>query len=430
MSGRDGRHDGSPPRLADVSMGSDALARETAEAVARRSYGKLVALLAGRTRDLSGAEDALSEAFASALASWPATGIPQNPEAWLLTAARRKSIDAARKRKRAELASDHITLMADELAQANDNELPDQRLALMFACAHPGIDANIRAPLILQTVLGFDAAAIASAFLVAPGAMGQRLVRAKTKIRTAGIPFRVPDLADLAERLDAVLEAIYAAYAEGWSDPAGTDIHRRNLAGEAIWLGRLMASLLPDQPEALGLLSLMLHTEARRDARRNAGGEFIPLDRQDIARWNADLVHEAEALLRRAGAMDRIGRYQLEAAVQSAHAIRRLTGSSDWSAIVSLYDGLLALTGSPVVAINRAVAIAEIEGPKAGLAALDDQAADAHLSQYQPWWAARAELLARCNRKAEAAEAYEQAIGLEPDPAIRRFLQGKRASLC
>ncbi len=214
-----------------------------------------------------------------------------SPEAWLLTAARRKSIDAARKRKRAELASDHITLMADELAQANDNELPDQRLALMFACAHPGIDAAIRAPLILQTILGVDAAAIASAFLVAPSAMSQRLVRAKTKIRTAGIPFRVPGSADLAERLDAVLEAIYAAYAEGWSDPAGTDIHRRNLAGEGIWLGRLMASLMPNEPEVLGLLALMLHTEARRAPRRDdANGDFVPLDKQDTLRWNADLI--------------------------------------------------------------------------------------------------------------------------------------------
>ncbi|MBL6852475.1 MAG: RNA polymerase sigma factor [Alphaproteobacteria bacterium] len=410
-------------------MESDALARETAEAVARRSYGKLVALLAARTRDLSSAEDALSEAFAAALAHWPTTGIPGNPEAWLLTAARRKSIDAARKKKRAELASDHITLMADELSQANENELPDQRLALMFACAHPGIDASIRAPLILQTVLGFDAATIASAFLVAPGAMSQRLVRAKTKIHTAGIPFRVPERDDLADRLDAVLEAIYAAYAEGWSDPAGTDIHRRNLAGEGIWLGRLIASLMPDEPEVLGLVALMLHTEARRDARRNNAGDFIPLDRQDTMRWNADLIHEAEFLLRRAGAMNRIGRYQLEAAVQSAHAIRRLTGSADWGAIVSLYDGLLQLTQSPVVAINRAVAIAEIEGPQAGLAALDEHTGDARLSQYQPWWAARAELLARCHRKTEAAKAYEQAIGLEPDPAIRRFLQRRQAAL-
>jgi RNA polymerase sigma-70 factor (ECF subfamily) len=410
-------------------MDSGALARETAEAVARRSYGKLVALIAARTRDLAGAEDALADAFAAALGAWPASGVPDNPEAWLLTAARRKSIDAARKRKRSEAASDHIKLMADELAQANDSELPDQRLALMFACAHPGIDAAVRAPLILQSVLGFDAAAIASAFLVAPAAMSQRLVRAKTKIRTAGIPFRVPDLADLAERLDAVLEAIYAAYAEGWSDPAGTDIHRRNLASEGIWLGRLMASLMPQEPEVLGLLSLMLHTEARREARRDANGAFVPLAEQDTARWNGMLIAEAENLLRRAGGLNGIGRYQLEAAVQSAHAVRRITGAADWRAILGLYDALWSLTGSPVIAINRAVALAEVDGAQAGLAALDAQADEARLSQYQPWWAARADLLARCGHRAEADAAYERAIGLESDPAIRRFLQDKQAAL-
>ncbi len=206
-----------------------ALARETVEAVARRSYGKLVAFLAARTRDVAGAEDALSGAFAAALAHWPASGIPDNPEAWLLAAARRKSIDAARKRRRGEDASDHLKLMAEELANANDNAVPDKRLLLMFACAHPAIDEAIRAPLILQTVLGLDAATIASAFLIAPSSMGQRLVRAKAKIRGAGIPFRLPEHGELRERLDAVLEAIYAVFAEGWSDPAG----RTRIA--AIW---------------------------------------------------------------------------------------------------------------------------------------------------------------------------------------------------
>jgi RNA polymerase sigma-70 factor (ECF subfamily) len=409
---------------------SDALVRDTAEAVARRSYGKLVALLATRTRDLTAAEDALADAFASALTAWPSSGVPDNPEAWLLTAARRKSIDSVRKRRRSEEASDHLRLIADELAAVKPADIPDRRLALMFACAHPAVDAGIRAPLILQTVLGFDAAAIASAFLVSPAAMGQRLVRAKSKIRTAGIPFRVPDRADLGERLDAVLEAIYAAYAEGWSDPAGTDIHRRNLATEGIWLGRLVASLLPDEPETLGLLALMLHTEARREARRDARGDFVPLAEQDTARWDGMLIEEAENLLRRASALKAIGRYQLEAAVQSAHAVRRLTGRADWDAILDLYDALWALTGSPVVAINRAVALAEVEGPAAGLSALDEQAKDARLAQYQPFWAARAELLARCGKIPEAGDALTQAIGLETDPAIRRFLQGKRARLC
>ena len=253
------------------SRDGDADARGTADAVARRSYGKLVAFLAARTRDVSAAEDALSDAFAAALDDWPRNGCPSNPEAWLLTVARRKAIDAARRQAHRRDAAPHLLLMAEELeAAASDSEIPDQRLALMFACAHPAIDAGIRAPLILQVVLGFDAATIASAFLMSPAAMGQRLVRAKNKIREARIPFRIPDRAELRDRLDTVLDAIYAAFAEGWIDPAGTDIARRDLADEAIFLGRLVAELLPAEPEALGLLALMLHAEARRRARRDA----------------------------------------------------------------------------------------------------------------------------------------------------------------
>jgi len=236
-------------------------ARETAEGVARRSYGKLIAFLSARTGDVAGAEDALSEAFAAALDDWPKRGIPKTPEAWLLTVARRKVVDAFRRRRTGEAAAPDLQLMAEELeaAAASEEPIPDDRLRLMFACAHPAIDPGVRAPLILQTILGFDAATIASAFLISPSTMGQRLVRAKTRIKQAGIPFRVPERADLRERLDAVLEAIYAAFAEGWSDPAGTQIRRRNLAEEGIWLGGLVASLLPGEPEALGLLALMLH---------------------------------------------------------------------------------------------------------------------------------------------------------------------------
>jgi RNA polymerase sigma-70 factor (ECF subfamily) len=407
----------------------DALARETADAVARRSYGKLVAFLAARSRDVAGAEDALSEAFASALAHWPMDGVPDNPEAWLLAAARRKSIDAQRKQKRSADASDHLKLMAEELAAANDNTLPDKRLLLMFACAHPAIDEAIRAPLILQTVLGFDAATIASAFLIAPSSMSQRLVRAKAKIRGAAIPFRMPQPEELRERLDAVLDAIYAAYTEGWSDPAATDMHRRELAGEAIWLGRLVCASLPGEPEALGLLALMLHCEARRDARRDSRGEFVPLAEQNIDLWNSAMIDEAEMHLRRAGTMRAIGRFQLEAAVQSAHAVRRASGRADWRAILTLYDALWAFTQSPVVAINRAVAIAETDGARDGLAVLDAQTQDKRISQYQPYWAARAELLSRIGKKSEAMDAYAQAIGLETDPAVRRFLQKKQAAL-
>jgi RNA polymerase sigma-70 factor (ECF subfamily) len=413
-------------------------ARETAEDVARRSYGKLIAYLAARTRDVAAAEDALSDAFAAALGDWPAHGIPDRPEAWLVAVARRRLIDAARRRRSGEAAAPHLQLIADELAElaaaaAADAAVPDDRLLLMFACAHPSIEPAIRAPLILQTILGFDAATIASAFLVSPATMGQRLVRAKSKIREAGIPFRRPERAELNARLDAVLAAIYAAFAEGWSDPAGTETRRRNLAEEGIWLGRLVASLMPEEPEALGLLALMLHAEARRAARRNATGDYVPLAEQDPASWDARLIEEAEALLTRAGRMagemSSVGRYQLEASVQSAHAARRLTGTTDWAAIERIYDALLAITDSPVVAINRAIAIAEARGADAGLANLDALAQDARLAEYQPYWAARARLLARTGASDAAEAAYDRAIGLETDPAVRRFLQERRAEL-
>jgi RNA polymerase sigma-70 factor (ECF subfamily) len=406
-------------------------AGKTAEAVARRSYGKLVAFLAARTRDVAGAEDALAEAFAAALAEWPVGGIPRVPEAWLLTVARRRMVDAARRRRTGEEGAATVALLTEALCDpAHEAEdIPDERLRLMFACAHPAIDAGVRAPLILQTVLGFDAAAIASAFLVAPSAMGQRLVRAKARIRQAGIPFRVPGRDELAERLAAVLEAIYAIYAEGWSDPAGTHARSRGLTGEAIWLGRLVASLLPQAPQACGLLALMLHAEARREARRGAQGEFIPLDRQDPARWDAALIGEAEALLLRASRMGQLDRFQLEAAVQSAHAARRRSGHTDWASIVLLYDALLAMTGSVVVAINRAVALAGAGRQAQGLAVLDGLQADARLAEYQPYWAARAALLIQRGRREEAAGAYRRAIGLESDPALRRFLQGELAAI-
>ena len=401
----------------------DQQARSIADAVARRSYGKLVAYLAARTRDVAQAEDALSEAFASALKDWRLNGCPANPEAWLMTVARRKTIDAARRRHSGEMASLQLPALAKELSAAPaDSEIPDYRLALMFACAHPAIDAGIRAPLMLQVVLGLDAAAIASCFLMSPAAMGQRLVRAKNKIREARIPFRIPEREELRERLDTVLDAIYAAFAEGWIDPAGTDIVRRDLAEEAIFLGRLVTALLPAEPEALGLLALMLHAEARRQARRSAQGEYVPLAEQDPALWDVQMIEEAEALLLRASALGAIGRYQLEASLQSAHVYRRRTGIANWDAVVRLYDALLSRSGSPVVAINRSLALAEIHGAATALEALQEVAADARITEYQPYWAARAELLAKTGAHSEAREAYEIAIGLERDPAVRRFL--------
>jgi len=407
----------------------DAAARRTAEAVARRSYGRLVAFLAARTRDVATAEDALAEAFASALADWPRRGCPANPEGWLMTVARRRLTDGARRRATSEAGAAQLRLLAEGMEEAAaEVEIPDRRLALLFACAHPAVEAAVRAPLMLQTVVGLDAKQIASAFLVSPAAMGKRLVRAKDKIREAGIPFRVPEREELPGRLAAVLEAVYAAFAEGWSDAGGTDVARRDLTDEALFLARLVAELLPDEPEALGLLALVLHAEARRAARRDGLGEYVPFAEQDMARWDWPMIAEAEARLGRASAMGVIGRYQLEAALQSAHVHRRHTGEANWDAVLQLYDALAAITGSPVVAVNRALAVAEIRGPLAALAALEEVAADRRLAEYQPYWAVRADLLARTGAHVEARRAYDLAIGLERDPAVRRFLQRRQSS--
>jgi predicted RNA polymerase sigma factor len=401
----------------------ETLAHSAADAVARRSYGKLVAFLAARFGDVAAAEDALSEAFAAALENWPQQGCPANPEAWLLTVARRKSIDALRRNARIDEDAD-----LDRLASAPDSagEIPDRRLALMFACAHPAIDAAIHAPLMLQAILGLDAKAIASAFLVSPDAMGKRLVRAKQKIRQAGIPFRVPERAELPERLEAVLEAIYAAFSEGWSDPLGNDAARGDLTGEALFLAELVNDLLPGQPEALGLLALLLHSQARRPARRTSQGEYVPLAQQNQMLWDLAMIGRAESLLLSASRSGALGRYQLEAAIQSAHVERCRTGRENWDAVLRLYDALLALTGSPVVAVNRALAVGELHGPGAGLEALPRATSDRHLAEYQPYWAARAELLRRAGEAEEARQALEIAIGLAADPAVRRYLESRR----
>jgi predicted RNA polymerase sigma factor len=413
-----------------MTAGAESMAaRAEAEGVARRSYGKLVAYLAARSGDVAAAEDALSEAFAAALADWSAKGCPQNPEAWLLTVERRKLIDAGRRRRTGDLAGGQLRIAAEELEAAEDEDIPDRRLALMFACADPRIEPGVRAPLMLQAVLGLDAAAIASVFLVSPAAMGKRLVRAKAAIKEAGIPFAMPGRDELHERLEAVLDAIYAAFAEGWTQPLGTDALRGDLAGEAIFLARLVVALLPDEPEALGLLALMLHIEARRAARRSADGDYVPLVEQDATRWDARMIDEAEAALRRASTLRAIGRYQLEAALQSAHVHRCRTGRDNWRDVLQLYDAILVLTGSPVAAVNRALAIAELQSADAGLEAMPDASPENRLNEYQPYWAARAELLARNGAAAEARHAYDIATGLSSDPAIRRFLLKRREAL-
>lgn len=404
-------------------------ARRVAERAARDSYGRLLAFLAARTRDVAGAEDALAEAFASALATWPENGVPDNPDAWLLTVARRRQTDAMRRRQTHRDGEVHIQLMSEEIdaAGASPDAIPDRRLALMFACAHPDIEAGMRAPLILQTILGLTAIDIAAAFLIPPATMGQRLVRAKARIKEAGIPFAIPESEELASRLDAVLDAVYAAYTKGWSDIG--DAAAELLAGEAIWLGRLLVQLLPAEPEARGMLALMLYAEARRAARRSVSGAYMPLEAQDIALWDEKQIMVAETLLHEANRAGPTGRYQIEAAIQSAHVARRVTGRPNWGAVVALYDVLMRLTQSPVALLNRAAALAETEGPEAALASLDTIAGDRRMADYQPYWATRGHLAARAGRKHEAHEALTMAIGLATDEADRHFLVAQRAKL-
>ena len=404
-------------------------ASRTAERVARESYGRLVAFLAARTRDVAGAEDALAEAFAAALRMWPKDGVPANPDAWLLTVARRRQTDAVRRRQTRQAGEAHLMLMADEIeaAMQSPDDIPDRRLALMFACAHPAIEPGMRAPLILQTILGLTAQDIAAAFLIPPATMGQRLVRAKSRIKEAGIPFHVPEREELPTRLDAVLEAIYAAYAKGWGEIGETGA--ASLADEAIWLGQLVVQLLPDEPEAKGMLALMLYTEARRAARRAPDSAYIPLEEQDTRLWDDWQIDLAENLLQQANAGGPSGRYQIEAAIQSAHTARLLHHAPTWPAVVALYDHLLTMTGSPVVALNRAVALAEVEGPQAALEEMARIGEDRRMSGYQPYWAALGHLNHMAARAEAAYEALTVAIGLTSDPAVRVYLQHKIAQL-
>ncbi|HUZ62925.1 MAG TPA: DUF6596 domain-containing protein [Acetobacteraceae bacterium] len=405
-------------------------ARRAIEQVARDSTGRLLAFLAARSRDVAAAEDGLADAFRAALEVWPHTGVPDKPEAWLLTVARRRLIDRTRHARVREAATPTLLAAADEAQELAETEsmFPDERLKLLFICAHPAIDAAARTPLMLQTVLGLDAARIASAFIMQPAAMGQRLTRAKAKIHDAGIPFDVPVASMLPSRLDAVLEAIYAAYGSGWDDLAGADPRRMGLAMEAIGLGRLLLGLMPAEPEVQGLLALMLHCEARREARRTAAGGYVPLSEQDVARWSRPMIEEAERLLATAEQAGRIGRFQLEAAIQSMHARRAGNGRTDWEAIALLYEGLVRHAPTIGALVGRAAAIAEVRGAATGwafLQAIPDEA----VGSYQPYWALAAHLLKRLDRPEEAAAAYSRAIGLCEDPAMRAFLARRAASV-
>jgi len=400
--------------------------QRTIERVARESYGRLVAYLSANTHDVAAAEDALSEALLKALRVWPRDGLPQNPEAWLLTAARNSIIDLIRHQRVVSESEPTLLALTRESTEMNwATEFPDERLKLLFVCAHPAIDPAMHTPLMLQTVLGLDAGRIAGAFLISPKTMGQRLVRAKIKIRDGGIRFEIPDERELSTRLDAVLEAIYAAFGIGWDDMAGVDQRGRDLAEEAIWLARVLLQLIPDEPEARGLLALMLYCESRRTARRGPDRDYIPLSEQDTKQWSLPSIEEAERHLAEAFQHGRIGRFQLEAAIQSVHSERVRTGRTEWPAVARFYEQLVRISPAVGTRTGYAAAVAEANGPEAGLELLDDIEAEA-VSAYQPYWAVRAHLLQKLGKTVEASDTYGRAIGLSEDPAVREFLLRKR----
>jgi RNA polymerase sigma-70 factor, ECF subfamily len=403
-------------------MSSTRAAAKAAETAARTSYGRLLAILAARTRDIAASEDALSAAFMAALRTWPARGVPDNPDAWLVATARNHLKNAARHRGVVDAAAVDLALLFDEAAADEvADALPDDRLKLLFVCAHPAIDASVRTPLMLQTVLGLDAAQIAAAFLVAPATMGQRLVRAKTKIKAAALRFELPTQADMPARLEDVLDAIYAAYGTSWDAVAGADSGANGLAEEALFLSRLVVSLLPQAPEARGLLALILYCESRRAARRDSDGRFVPLKAQDARLWSRDMIVEAEGHLTAASRAGVFGRYQCEAAIQSVHAQRPITGQTNHAALRTLYGLLAQRCPSVGVLVAQAAALLDAGDADAAMAVLG-QLAEIDIRGYQPYWATLAAVHSARGQRREAASALHTAIGLTEDPAIRAFL--------
>jgi RNA polymerase sigma-70 factor (ECF subfamily) len=401
-------------------MGDARAAARAAEAAARSSYGRLLALLAARSRDISASEDALSEAFVSALRTWPTSGVPDHPDAWLMTAARNHLKNGVRHQIVVDESALDLALIQDEAAP-DPAELPDDRLKLLFVCAHPAIDASIRTPLMLQTVLGLDAAQIGAAFLVAPATMGQRLVRAKAKIKDARVRFELPSFEDMPERLGDVLNAIYAAYGTSWDDVPGANTGSRDLAEEALFLSRLLVQLLPTEPEARGVLALMLYCESRRAARRSAEGRFVPLKEQDASLWSRQMIFEAEMQLTVASRAGVFGRFQCEAAIQSVHAQRPITGRTNHEALATLYELLATHFPSVGVLVSQAAAMIEAGASARALDVLQLLEPGA-IASYQPYWVTLAAALKATGARGASAQALRTAIGLTEEEAVRLFL--------
>ena len=399
---------------------SETAAQARAAQVARASYGRLIGILSAANGDIAAAEDALSEALQTALVKWPSNGIPDNPEGWLVRVARNRMTDAHRRSLK-----QHPLPVEDHALSIDENPAPhhDPRLALLFVCAHPAITKAARTPLMLQTVLGFTAAEIASAFVTSPAATTKMLSRAKVRIRANAIPFSVPEDELRAERLPDVTEAIYGCYSLAWKDGSDQDTMQR----EAVYLADLLATQIPDDAEVLGLSALLAFLHARKDARL-VDGTFVPLPEQDTQLWDHALIAAADTRLRQAFVQANPGRFQIEAAIQSVHAARARTGQTDWPALLRLYDGLAAMSPTLGVIVSRAAVAAEVHGPNTGLSALD-QIDDERVTRFQPYWATRAHLLKIGGHWATAEEAYRRAIALTLSDSQRGFLQAARDAL-